>query len=73
VFVSRVVVGKDGTSLKGPSIAIAQASMDGLPEPSALVPTFLQRWRALVDIGEGRSTQWGIDQIDRSNFEMRCR
>ena len=45
LFVSRVVVGKDGTSLKGPSIAIAQASMDGLPEPSALVPTFVQRWR----------------------------
>ena len=46
LFVSRVVVGKDGTSLEGPFIAIAQASMDGLPEPSALVPTFVQRWRA---------------------------
>ena len=56
LFVTRVVVGSGEISLPGPSIAIAQASMDGLPEPSALVPTFVQRWRAVVDVGENL---WG--------------
>jgi site-specific DNA recombinase len=45
LFVSRIVVGNDGIELKGPSMAIAHAVTEGLPEPSALVPTFVQRWR----------------------------
>lgn len=51
LFVTRVVVGSGEISLQGPSIAIAQASMDGLTEPSALVRTFVQKWRAIA--GEG--------------------
>jgi hypothetical protein len=48
----QVVVGSDGIALKGPSIAIALASMGGRPEPSAIVPIFVQAWRAVVDVGE---------------------
>jgi len=48
----QVVVGSDGIALKGPSIAIALASMGGRPEPSAIVPIFVQAWRAVVDVSE---------------------
>jgi len=45
LFVSKVIVAGAGSMLQGPAMALAKIAAEGLPEPSALVPTFVQKWR----------------------------
>jgi len=52
LFGSKVIVEGAGSMLQGPAMALAKIAAEVLPKPLALVPIFVRRWRAVVQVGE---------------------